>query len=519
MIKNNLGIVLLCIAWIIVTVSNLRIYWMLVDDGDDVIFARTLFEKIHSLNFMGFASQLFETNGRFRPVYWLYQMIVWLIGGNSYQFQHFAHMLVICITILFIYLAIKELTHSKIASFFAALFYLLTPLNAENIFRLGPQEPLLVMFISILVYLIIRNQKIFLPCLMIILAVFTKETSLALLPVLFFNFIYGKRNKFIKNKKQGFYLWVTICISSAMLILITFLRRGGYSTNYYFNIPALTENFVAYLKELDKNFLYIFPLIPIVYLIRTGIALIKRQNIFGNKQNLFEFLFFIGFFGLFFIQLPWKYEIARYLMPAVFFLILFSFVEIYEDLKLLCKLKFINNHKQVFIFLLAFFGVYAFSIWGLEIISEEISYTSYYDAFKQMASYPKNTILLMNMQKVENTVELVDETQIQLSEFWKRSDIKVEYLDLQNLPKVNYVIVDSSQFLRDYSQNNLNLLFKNKHTSIEKTSRTLVASTPVEIIKQTFKKLISLLIYKKKFTPDGIYTYYYNYNNWYFYNE
>jgi len=518
-LKNNLTIFILFLVWLPITFFNTKIYWMLVDDGWDVIFSRTLFEKLSSLNLTGFVSQLMESGGRFRPVYWTYHMWVWLIGGNSYQFQHFVHMLVIGLTVLFVYLIIKELTKSKSISLFAALFYLLTPLNTENIFRLGPQEPLLAMFLGILFYLAIKNRKIFLPCLVLVLAIFTKETSVALLPVLLFYYIYSKKGRLIKNKKQSFYLWTTVCVSSLALILITFLRRGGYSSNYNFDIIMWMDTLLIYIKELSNNTLYIFPLFFIIYLIRNGIGLFKKQKIIATKLDLFEFLFFVGFLCFLFIQIPWKYALTRYLMPTIFFLTVFSFVEIYQNLKLIYKFKIVSNRTGMFTFLAILLGFYVFSIWGVDVVFKEMSGISTYDVFKKMASYPRNTVLLMNMKRGESTIELVDEIQIHLSEFWNRGDIKSQYLDLQNLPKNNYVIVDSDQFPRAYSQEELNSLYKNKYTSINKTSRRPVITTSLEIIKQTLKKLANLVIYKKEFTTEGIYTYYYNYNNWSFYNE
>jgi hypothetical protein len=492
---------------------------MLVDDGGDVVFARTLFEKLISFNIIGFVSQLLEAGGRFRPVYWIYHMLVWVVGRNSYQFHHFAHMVVIGITVYFIYLIIKELTNSKLTSFFASLTYLLIPLNSENIFRLGPQEPLLTMFFSILIYLIIKNKKNFLPCLILVLAVFTKETSVALLPVLFFYYFYGKRSKIVQNKKQGYYLWITVCISSVVLILITFLRRGGYSTNYLFDIQMFIANLSFYFVELSKNTLFVFPLAIIVYLLRLGTSIIKKQKILNSKRDIFEFLFLLTFLCLFLIQIPWKYAIDRYLLPADLFLIIFSFIEVYIDFELLSKYKFISSHKSIFSFLLIFIGLFTALIWGIEIVSREIANVSYYQAFYKMSTLPKNTVILVNMPEGENTIEYQYEIEIQLSEFWNRNDLKVQFLDLQNLPKDNYVIIDSDQLSRTYQMSELNHKFGTPKTTLINSSENIIITTPFQFIKLCAEKIIKSLLYKKRFDFEGIYTYSYNHNNWYFFNE
>jgi hypothetical protein len=133
-----------------------------------------------------------------------------------------------------------------------------------------------------------------------------------------------------------------------------------------------------------------------------------------------------------------------------------------------------------------------------------------------MASLSKNTILLMNMQKGEATVELVEEIQIQLSEFWNRGDIKAEYLDLANLPKNNYVIVDSGNFPRGYSADKLVPECKKGSDNINNVTKSIVITTPLELVKQSFKKSVNLLLHKKPFTSEGLYTYSYSYNNWLF---
>jgi len=195
------------------------------------------------------------------------------------------------------------------------------------------------------------------------------------------------------------------------------------------------------------------------------------------------------------------------------------FIEIYKDIKLIGRFKLVAKHKRVFEIILTIIGIYISLVWAIQIIFEESSNVSYYEAFKKMAGYPKDTILLINMQKIDNTIELVYEIKIQLSEFWDRSDIKVEYLDLHNLPKDKYIVVDSDRFLRGCSKDVLNSLYSDLPTNVSATSRSLVITTPLEIVKQSLRKTVNYLVFKRPITPDGIYTYYYNYNNWYFFNE
>lgn len=489
-----------------------------MDDGWDIVFVRTLFEKLSNLNLSGFISQLLEIGGRFRPIYWFYHTWVWLIGGNSFQFHHFAHMIVIGVAVLFIYLTLHELTKSKPISLFAALFYFFVPLNTENIMRLGPQEPLIAMFFAIFFYLLVKTKKVFLPCLMIVFAVFTKETALALVPIFFFYYLYQKRHSTKNEAGISLKFFATIVISSVIMILVTFLRRSGYSTNYSFDIQMMIENLYIYFKELSIGTSLVFPTIPSIYLIRTLYKFIKKQKLFETKIDLFEFMFFGGFLCFLAIQLPWAYALTRYLMPAIFFLTLFMFLEVYAITQFIKKFKFINKHKKVVLVLSLMATFYALSLWGLDVVLKEKSSLSTQKVFEKLAVLPKNTILLMNMPEGEGTIELVDEVQLHLSEFWNRGDIKSRYLDLDNLPKEKFVVVDSSHFPRRYSKEELEKIFGEKSFSSEETIKRLVLTTPVELIKQSIKKTVVMLVNKGKFDSEGLYTRYDSFNNWYFYH-
>jgi len=401
----------------------------------------------------------------------------------------------------------------------ASLFFLLTPLNTENILRLGPQEPLLTMLLAILIYLIAKNKNIILSCVVLILFTFSKETTVAFLPAIFFYYFVSRKSRLVKNKKQGFYLLVIATIASLTLILLAYLRRGGYSSNYYFDIGMFMINLTSFLKVICKDTLYTFPIFTIIYLLRNIINLFKKKKLFNSEADIFQFVLFASFILFLTIQLPWKYALSRYLMPAVFSLIAFSFIEIYRDTKLLLNLSVFSKHKRLYEAMAISVGVYVFLIWGFETILIEKATISYYKPFKKMSSLPRNTVLLINMKERESTIEFVTETRIHLSEFWGRDDIKVEYLDFNNLPVDDYVVVDSDQFQRAYSQEELNLKFYEEYTSIDDTSKRLIITTPIELIKQTVKKLFGLFLYKQKITGDGIFTYYYSHNNWYFYHE
>lgn len=517
-IKDRYPVFVIFLIWGTLTLLNMKVYWMLVDDAGNVIFSRTLFEKISSLNIVGVISQLLEGGGRFRPTYWLYQMCVWIIGRNNYQIWHFVHMLVIGATVIFIYIIIRELTKSKIISLFAGLFYLLTPLNTENILRIGPQEPLLTMLLSILFYLIIRSKNNMLAIVVLVLAIFTKETSVAIFPAIFLYYLYCRRSPLIKNKTQGLYLFISICISAAVLVLVTFLRRGGYSTNYYFDMSMITHNFIVFVKDLDTRTLHLMPLAVLTYVVRLLLKLIKQKKIISSKEDVFQLMSFVWFVSFLIIQLPWEYPLTRYLMPALTFLTIFMFLEISNLLSLLGRSIVYKWYVGKFRFLILISAIYILVIWLIGTLFRETSQANYYKAFVVMSRLPKNTIIFMNMYENDGTIELVYETEVHLAEFWNRGDIKVKYLDLQNLPNAPFVVADSDQFIRRYSYGELTKIFGNPMYEVKNISEGIVITTPPELIKQSIKKIFLYVVKRNRITHDGIYTSYYVYNNWNFFN-
>lgn len=506
-------------AWLPITFYNTKIYWMLVDDGYDVVFSRTLFEKLTSLNIAGFFSQLLEAGGRFRPVYWIYHMLVWVIGRNSFQFHHLVHMLVIGLTIYFIYRILHKLTESKTISFFGAITYLLIPINSENILRLGPQEPLVALFLSIFFYLIIEGKRKILPILFLFLAIFTKETSVAILPVVILYYLLSKTIKSSKIKTLSIYSVVSVCVFSLLIILITAINRSGYSTNYRLDSTLIIGNFTRYVKEMSIGTLYILPLMSVSYLSRNLYSYIKSKKFFLKKVDLFETLFLFGFISFFLVQLPWKYVIMRYLMPTMFFVIIFVFLEIYQLGYVIGNFWPIKLYKKQISTLLIGIGFFMFAIWGVQLLDKQISNISHYSMFREMSKLPKNTVVFMNMVEGESTVELVYETQVILDEFWERPDIKVEYLDLQKIPESRYSLVDSDIFYRKYTKEEIDSFYIEPSAQTNIKTRSFILTTPPELVKQTVKKMFKLVFYKDKPTFDGIYTFYYYDVHWYFYNE
>jgi len=203
-------------------------------------------------------------------------------------------------------------------------------------------------------------------------------------------------------------------------------------------------------------------------------------------------------------------------MPTIFAAILFLSIEIYRSV-IYVKKSYLLINSNIINIPIGLVSAFTISLWSFQLISTELVTPSFYKAFKIMASFPNGTTILMNMPDQENTNELVIETKIHLYEFWNRDDMNVAYLNLDNLPKKNYVVVDTDQYPKMYTVAQLELLYGDSKQSIINTTRRLVIANPYVLASQWTKELTSSILYKKPVSLYKFYSFYYNNNNWRFY--
>ena len=134
-------------------------------------------------------------------------------------------------------------------------------------------------------------------------------------------------------------------------------------------------------------------------------------------------------------------------------------------------------------------------------------------------SVPKDGVVLYNFLKGDSTQELIVGTDMHLDLFYNRSDIRVSYLDLKSLSNNQYVIVGTPMIREQYPKELIEKSIKNykKEESIVYEKKFLIVTTPFNLIKQTIKKVMQFVVYRKPITSDGIYTYYISRDYWYKY--
>jgi hypothetical protein len=226
------------------------------------------------------------------------------------------------------------------------------------------------------------------------------------------------------------------------------------------------------------------------------------------KQGVFVILFLIFVV----VQSPWIFVLDRYLMPATIGIVIFIGLEIagIRDMLLIQKNRWTPWLAITFsAFLLIFIIVNTIQIYNYgEGYVHQTRFIQY--LYSDLAkSVPPNGIVLMNFLKGDSTAELVSETGIHLDLLYHRPDIQVGYLNLDNLPKGDFIIVGTFQIRAEYPRQAVeeSIGKYRKDESLVLEDRYFVLTTPIELFKQVIKKLYKLVVLKMPFTSDGIYTF------------
>jgi hypothetical protein len=509
-------VLFLVFSFLFIPALGIKFSW--IDDAKNILVSSQLVESFKNLNFQGLKLIFFEGNGRFRVIYWLYQAFEYWLGGIS-PVAHFAlHYLIILATSIFIFETVRTITKSKYVGLFSGLIYILSPINTENIFRLGPVEPLLAFFVTVSLFFLLRN-KLFLSILFLFFASFSKETAFVVwlpifLALLLKRILYKKRDK----RFEKYCLWGVIFLIP--IVATTLFRRTGYSTFYEFAFVDIAQRFLSYVDLILKGFAPFVGIFTLSYLIR--LVLFFREK--RAKRNGFEFIeqgIFLAIFLVFvLVQSPWKYVLERYLMPATASLVIFLGFELNELYKLIVKNK--NLKKTIIlIFIIYFFLASILNMVRIFIWGQKVAYET--NSIHSMISYvaansPENGKVAFNFITGESTIELIGGSRHLLELLYNRDDISTGYFNVNSIDPNTSFIIGRSGIRATFSERDIEkrIRFFSKIVLLSNKSFP-VLTTPDNMIKQILKKTLRGLVFKEPLTLDGIYTEYLAEYRWYIY--
>lgn len=507
-------------AFLFIPALNIKFWW--VDDGIVISYVQKIISSITSLNLRGLTLLVFEQGGRFRTIYWLYQILVYIIGGLNPVIHFAIHFLVILVASIYILEIVKAITRSNLAGFFASILYILTPTNTENLYRLGPQEPMLALFAVASLYYLLKS-KVGLAVVFLFLSTFVKEAGFIVwLPILgaylLKRIFYKKRD--INLEKYCFWGFVFF-----LLVLVNiFFRKSGYSTYYVLNFGRIVSNSANYLAIVNDGFAPFLGLFTLAIILRIILSIrfkkIRKEGPSFIQESIFIVLppFFVV------VQSPWEFMLSRYMMPATAILVIFMGIEFNKVKEYVSKRRILFKWLASILFIAYFTVFISVSVVRNYIHGEQLAYTTNFiqELFSYLAkNVPKNEVVLYNFIKNDITEEPVIGTGVLLNMLYNRPDITVSYLDLENIPDREFLVVGTTIVKERYSRELIEKSIKNykREEDIVREKKFLVLTTPFNLVKQTVIKFIGIVIYNKPLNPDGIYTYYLAKDYWYKYQS
>jgi hypothetical protein len=298
------------------------------------------FGLLDDASMLGRAQQIIEGDlslkndlaaGRFRPVYWFFYAMIYLLYGKA-PFWFSSSYLLILLGILFGFMFLLKMQGAEGWQFFIASLLLLFSIPViENFYTLSKGEPLQLFFLIAGVGTLndLKTTRIlFLKMLLalvatfsILLAMLTKETSIIMIPIALISGIYvwAQPKKYSAQTRQAH---ITFLIATLMAVGLFFtirhiwggvnLSEGTYTSRYDFSIQVIALKIARWASQLAFHLHYLLPL---------GLTLLltllwKKDSI--PRQTFDQFfwslwcLFWLG------ILMPWEYSEAYYLLPFTF---------------------------------------------------------------------------------------------------------------------------------------------------------------------------------------------------------
>jgi hypothetical protein len=309
----------LLIAVLLMVPRLLNPQFGLYDDGRMLVTA----DKItHGTWYTGLDS----IEGRFRPVYWLWFSLSYLVGGKNPFWFYLANTLALVFLTAGLIFLVGAVGGSRFQAGLAGFIFILSGPVPESFLTLkGDVIQLVWMLLSFAALPLAIHAKrpvgkilgITLTTLPLLLADLTKETALALLPIslawyLLARFWSGYVTDPARRAARGVYLLANL-ISALLFFLFRTLATprqisaGTYTGQYLIDLGQMTVSALRWAGWLVHDFFWITPL-----LILGMILLALRYRLAGTTLLIDSLIWMGAWVG---VYLPWNFMAEYYMLP------------------------------------------------------------------------------------------------------------------------------------------------------------------------------------------------------------
>ncbi len=500
MIKKLFLIILVGVVYLLyarfVLSPHLYKNFSLIDDGQLIKDGYYLKECLVDFQCKEFKINIIDSLpdvGLSRPTSWLMHGVLYQGKAINAQFQHELRVygFGVLMLILLLLLSFSVNTNFIGASLGAVIFFVSYSFS-ENVIRLGPIEPYVVVFLGLFSLLFLnfyripkRYQSLSYVIIIFLLIFFLllKEATIAIIPVLFiFGILFPKA--FPKKK-----LLFLLLISTSVYIVSKFMLRSDsqlaqYANNYSLDPQFILKNAGFFIEKISRSIRPFFKLSILLLPFLLIYKKIKKELI--SRDLIYWLMISIIFTAVLF---PWKYVYDRYLLPSVFSFSIFCAILLSQTIDIVGK--YIKNKVSLgrsldIVVILILINL--FFRGAPENIARTINYRNWYSTYIQfeldevnaIAKY-KNDAVYFNAEDTIDNWEITYEIPMHLKYFhggkpdvFKIGDNplggKMIFSGSNLIPAINmdklkdeYVLLDSKEYsLRQINLNLFHQSFKSR---------------------------------------------------------
>ena len=205
--KNNVFILLGCLVLSFVFFSN-GIGGDFVYDDVWVIKSNPTLKQFSSIGGQFLLPYHYQqpNTGIYRPLTLISFILNFLAGDRAFVF-HVTNIVLYGLNIFLVFLLIKKLFKSRRLAILSSLFFFFLPIHVEAVTSIVGRAELLSSLFSLLTVLLFFKGRYFVASLAFICALFSKESSIMILPIIFFWSIVTKKSSFKQTIFQSTYLF------------------------------------------------------------------------------------------------------------------------------------------------------------------------------------------------------------------------------------------------------------------------------------------------------------------------
>ena len=383
--------------------------------------------------------------GRWRPVYWIFYALPYLIARTSPLMYFLVNAIELCLITAGIIHLVHVMSGSRLQGLLSGLFFALAGPIIENFYTLSKPEPPQMLFLVVTLVLLWqavinpgRREKVLFGLLgatFFVLAVLVKETTLIIVGIsltwLVFNLVFSRKKRL--NPQIIEFTWYLFGISLIGLAAFIFPRLalsihssvgGTYSSHYGFSISDMTATAIRWVGWLVRDFAYLVPLGLL------GLILWRRYQAKEKTILIGSVIWMVAWIA---IYLPWSLMTEYYMLPFALGAAVFAAVVVGRAVQAflgesrLCRLLVVLCMGLAGILLLG--GcVNNYTTARIQLIVDRANAETL--AYIARQAPPDSTIYV----NIQTSNEYVDEIGMQLVEVWDRDDLHLAVVDLSEMP-------------------------------------------------------------------------------------